>query len=97
MNTRKFSTDLFTWTPAEATFSAEASTLQIAPGESPLGPLSNNHSGIILVSAKTGTEQEFQVCHVEWSTKNEILWWTLRLDGTVQSNNRLIRVVIYNT
>lgn len=96
MTPRNFSTDQFTWTPSEQAFSAEKSELRIPPGESPLGPLPNNRSGILLTSSKTGTVAEFHVCHVEWSKENEILWWVLRLDGTVQTNNRLVRVVIYN-
>lgn len=95
---KTYSTDQFTWTGSEYTFSAEASELGVRPEDSAFGPLASNPmaTGLVLKNPNTGGEMEFQIIHVEFNKDNDILWWTLRQPCIKQSDSRLVRVTIYN-
>lgn len=95
---KTYSTDQFTWTGREFTFSAEVSDLGVSPEGFAFGPLPSNSmaTGLMLNNPKTGGYMEFQIIHVEFSRDNEILWWTLSQPHNDQSQFRPLRVVIYN-
>jgi len=95
---KTYSTKQFTWTGSEFAFSSEASDLGVRPEDSCFGPLPSNPlaSGLVLRNPDTSGEMEFQIIHVEFSQDNEIMWWTLRQPCIKQSDNRLVRVIIYN-
>lgn len=96
---KTYSTNQFTWTGEESTFSADMSDLGVRPEESGFGPLPSDAmaTGLVLRNPRTNGEMEFQLIHVEFNKENEILWWTLRQPHKQdQSNNRVIRVTIYN-
>lgn len=87
---KTYSTDKLTWTRETQTFSAEASDLGVRPEDSAFGALSDGiRTGLALLNPKTGGTMEFHITHVEFSIENEILWWTLSADTSIQ-------VIIYN-
>lgn len=92
-----YSTDQFTWTGSERTFSAEASDLGVRPEDSCFGPINgavNNAIGLALTNPATGKTMDFQLYHVEFSKDNEILWWSLIQTPPADSNPCF--VTIYN-
>lgn len=95
---KTYSTDQFTWTGTEYTFSSELSDLGVGPLDSAFGPLPSNDkaTGLVLINPATYGAMEFQIIHVEFDKDNDILWWTLRQRCMKQSDNRLVRVTIYN-
>ena len=95
---KTYTTKQFTWTGSEYTFSAEASDLGVRPEDSCFGPLPSNPmaSGLVLRNPDTGGTMEFQIIHVEFNKDNDIMWWTLRQPCNQQTDNRLVRVTIYN-
>lgn len=71
-----YSTDRFTYVPAERMFVAEASDLD---RPEPFGRVYDDacDEGLTLVSARTGTRVVFAVDHVQRDREGELMYWDL--------------------
>lgn len=93
---KTYSTDKFTWTREEQTFSTEMSDLGVRPEDSAFGLITlPNSMGLQLRNPRTGGIVEFKLAHVEFSKENEILWWRLT-QATTHNGAAPMHVIIYN-